>query len=228
MVVPCLDEESRLPASLVSVKAYLETDGRAFELILVDDGSRDSTPELIRGAERADPAVRGVLLPRNRGKGRALAEGVRRSSGGMVLTSDADFSAPIHELPRLEEAIVRGADIAIGSRAKRGAREVDQPIHRQLMGKSFNILVQAMLLPGLWDTQCGFKLFRGEVARELFSHLRTDGFAYDVEVLHRARRSGYTVSEVPVRWINSATTRVQAVRHSGEMLRDVLRIRMDR
>ena len=224
--MPCLDEESRLPASLDTAISYLEADGRAFEIILVDDGSRDATPELIRAAERADRYVRGVFLPANRGKGRALAEGVRRTCGALVLISDADFSAPIHELPRLEEAIVRGADIAIGSRAKRGAREVDQPLHRRLMGKGFNLFVQALLLRGLWDTQCGFKLFRGDVARQLFSGLRTDGFAYDVEVLYRARRSDHTVAEVPVRWINSATTRVRAVRHSTEMLKDVLRIRM--
>jgi dolichyl-phosphate beta-glucosyltransferase len=96
------------------------------------------------------------------------------------------------------------------------------------MGKVFNLLVQALLLPGLWDTQCGFKLFRGPVARELFAKLRVDGFAFDVEVLYLARRSGREVSEVPVRWINSNTTRVQAVRHSKEMLMDVLRIRFGR
>jgi dolichyl-phosphate beta-glucosyltransferase len=93
------------------------------------------------------------------------------------------------------------------------------------MGKVFNLIVQGLLLPGLWDTQCGFKLFRGPVARELFGQVRTAGFAYDVEVLYVARRSGYEVSEVPVRWMNSATTRVDAFRHSGQMLRDILRIR---
>ncbi|HKF77173.1 MAG TPA: glycosyltransferase family 2 protein, partial [Candidatus Dormibacteraeota bacterium] len=113
-------------------------------------------------------------------------------------------------------------------RAKRGAREVDQPVHRRLMGKGFNLAVQALLLPGLWDTQCGFKLFRGVVARDLFGQLQTDGFAYDVEVLHRARRSGWAVEEVPVRWINSPTSRVHAVRHSREMLTDLVRIRFGR
>jgi dolichyl-phosphate beta-glucosyltransferase len=228
VVVPCFDEEARLPASLAAAAAYLEGTGRQFELILVNDGSRDGTADVIRAAERDCASVRAVTLPENRGKGRALAEGVRLSRGRLVLISDADFSAPIDELPKLERAIAGGADVAIGSRATRGAREVDQPVHRRLMGKGFNLLVQSLLLPGLWDTQCGFKLFRGEVARELFGALRTDGFAYDVEVLHRARRSGYRVKEVPVRWINSTTTRVRAVRHSREMLVDLLRIRMGR
>jgi dolichyl-phosphate beta-glucosyltransferase len=228
VVVPCFDEESRLPGSLAAALAYLEATGREYELILVDDGSRDCTPHLIRDAQRANPSVCGVFLPENRGKGRALAEGVQRTAGELVLISDADFSAPIEELPKLEAAISAGAGVAIGSRAKRGAREVDQPLHRRAMGKGFNLLVQALLLPGLWDTQCGFKLFRGQVARDLFGRLSTDGFAYDVEVLYRARRSGWEVTEVPVRWINSATTRVQAVRHSREMLKDVLRLRLGR
>ncbi len=228
VVVPCLDEASRLPASLASAEAYLGARGHEFELILVDDGSRDDTPDVIRAAARASSAVRGITLPRNRGKGRALAEGVRHSRGRLVLISDADFSAPMAELPKLERAIAQGADVAIGSRAAPGAREVDQPVHRRVMGKAFNLMVQALLLPGLWDTQCGFKLFRGDVARELFGALRTDGFAYDVEVLYRARRCGYRVSEVPVRWTNSPTTRVQAVRHSREMLADLLRIRFRR
>jgi dolichyl-phosphate beta-glucosyltransferase len=228
VVVPCFNEESRLPSSLTAAMAYLEATGREYEVILVDDGSRDCTPALIREAERANRAVCGVLLPENRGKGRAVSAGVRVSRGALVLISDADFSAPIEELPKLEAAISAGAAVAIGSRAKRGAREVDQPLYRRAMGKGFNLFVQALLLPGLWDTQCGFKLFRGEVARDLFGQLRTDGFAFDVEVLLMARRHAWEVSEVPVRWINSTSTRVHAVRHSGEMLMDVLRLRFGR
>lgn len=226
--MPCFNEAMRLPASLEQAEAYLQLQGTAFELLLVDDGSSDTTAELIRKAASANEHVQSVVLATNRGKGRAVAEGVARSRGGLVLISDADFSAPIQEMPKLEAAIATGADVAIGSRAKRGAREVDQPLHRRLMGKSFNLLVQGLLLPGIWDTQCGFKLFRGNVARELFGRLRTDGFAYDVEILLLARRSGYRISEVPVRWINSSTTRVQTVRHSREMLSDVLHIRLGR
>jgi dolichyl-phosphate beta-glucosyltransferase len=225
VVVPCFNEESRLPGSLRTVEAYLGQRGCGFEVILVDDGSTDGTASFIREAERLQAHVHAVTLDRNRGKGRALVEGVARTQGALVLVSDADFSAPIEELPKLEAALAAGADVAIGSRAKRGAREVDQPWYRRLMGKSFNLIVQGLLLPGLWDTQCGFKLFRGPVARELFGQVRTAGFAYDVEVLYVARRSGYEVSEVPVRWMNSATTRVDAFRHSGQMLRDILRIR---
>jgi dolichyl-phosphate beta-glucosyltransferase len=225
VVVPCYNEEPRLAASLAGVRRFLEARGSGFELILVDDGSSDGTAAVIRQAEREHSDVRAVLLFPNRGKGRALAEGVQASRGELVLVSDADFSAPIDELSRLEDAIAGGADVAFGSRAAPGAREVEQPLHRRAMGKAFNRMVQVLLLPGIWDTQCGFKLFRGSVARELFAELETDGFAFDVEILHRARRAGYRIREVPVRWINSGASTVSPVKDSAEMLRDLLRIR---
>jgi len=227
VVVPCYNEEARLPVSLARVASFLEEHGGSFELILVDDGSDDRTLEIIREAERRLPYVRVLSLP-HRGKGAALAQGVRRSRGRLVLLSDADFSTPIEELTRLEEAIAEGADVAIGSRAAPGAREVDQPLHRRLMGKTFNLLVQALLLPGIWDTQCGFKLFRGPVARQLFDQLHTTGFAFDVEVLYLARRSGHRVREVPVRWINSPSSRVSPLRDARNMALDLLRIRFTR
>ena len=224
-MVPCYDEESRLPGSLERIRRFLEARGSRFELILVDDGSSDGTAAVIRRAEGEHAFVRGVLLSPNRGKGRALAEGVKVSRGELVLLSDADLSTPIDELTKLEDAIARGADIAVGSRAAPGAREVDQPFHRRAMGKAFNRMVQVLLLWGISDTQCGFKLFRGPVAQGLFDGLETDGFAFDVEVLHRARRAGYVIREVPVRWINSGASKVAPIRDSAAMLRDLLRIR---
>jgi dolichyl-phosphate beta-glucosyltransferase len=172
--------------------------------------------------------VRGERLVRNRGKGRAIVEGLKSSQGELVLLSDVDFSAPMDELPKLEQAIAGGADLAIGSRAKKGAREVDQPLHRRLMGKTFNLIVQSLLLPGIWDTQCGFKLLRGEVARQLAPEIHVDGFAYDVELLYLAKRAGYRICEIPVRWMNSDITRVSALRDSSRMLRDILRLRFRR
>ncbi len=227
VVVPAFNEQDRLPASLEAALPYLESLGCEYELIVVDDGSTDDTLQVMRRAESERPPVRVVALKPNRGKGRALAEGVAASRGDLVLVSDADFSTPIDELPTLQAAIDAGADVAIGSRALRGSRvEVSQPIYRVLMGKGFNLIVQAVLLPGLWDTQCGFKLFRGEAARELFGGLRTDGFGYDFDVLFRAKRAGYQIAEVPVRWINSASSRVSPVSDSWEMLVHVIRLRL--
>jgi dolichyl-phosphate beta-glucosyltransferase len=228
VVVPCFNEERRLPVALDVAQRYLERSERSFELILVDDGSTDQTGQMIRTAAEQLSYVRPVRVLPNRGKGRAVTEGVLTSRGDLVLLSDVDFSAPIDELPKLEEAIIQGADVAIGSRAKRGAREVLQPLHRQLMGKTFNLIVQSLLLPGIWDTQCGFKLFKGEVARELAPSLQIEGFAYDVELLYLANLAGYRICEIPVRWINSDTTRVSALRDSTRMLRDVVKLRLRR
>lgn len=228
IVVPSFNEEARLPDCIAALERYLDGHG-SVEVILVDDGSTDGTGALIEATARRDPRIVPVRMPSNRGKGRALAEGVSVSRGDLVLVTDADLSAPIEELEKLRAAIDTGADVAIASRARRGSRiEVSQPIHRVLMGKAYNLLVQLLLLPGIWDTQCGFKLFRGDLGRHLFSDLVHDGFGYDVEVLYHARREGARIAEVPVRWSHSAPTRVSAFKHSLEMFGDLLRIRMGR
>ena len=228
-MIPAYNEESRLPATLARVQEYLASSPRPYELVLVDDGSADGTLAVMNAAAAGRPNVRVVALGKNHGKGRAVAAGVAATSGALVLFSDADLSTPIEELAKLEDALAAGADIAVASRAlKRSEIVIPQPGTRVLMGKVFNLLVQGLgLVPGVWDTQCGFKLFRGDDARALFGALRTDGFAFDVEVLHRARRCGLRIAEVPVRWSHSAPTKVRW-RHPLQMFRDLLRIRIAR
>ena len=226
MVIPCYNEELRLPRTIEQIERYLGARGDRYELILVDDGSGDGTRRVMEEAVARNKLIRIVALPVNRGKGRALAEGVKVSRGAYVLVTDADLSTPIEELPKLEAALAAGAGVAIGSRAIKGSRvELSQPIYRVLMGKAFNIIVQLVLLPGIWDTQCGFKLFRGDIARDVFEGLTTDGFGYDPEVLYLAKRKGVRIAEVPVVWRNSAPTKVNAIRSSLDMFRHVLRIR---
>jgi dolichyl-phosphate beta-glucosyltransferase len=226
VVVPCYNEELRLPRTIEQIERYLGARGDRYELILVDDGSADGTRRAMEEAAARNKSIRIVALPVNRGKGRALAEGVRVSRGDYVLVTDADLSTPIEELPKLEAALAAGAGVAIGSRAIKGSRvELSQPIYRVLMGKAFNIIVQLVLLPGIWDTQCGFKLFRGDIARDVFEGLTTDGFGYDPEVLYLAKKKGVRIAEVPVVWRNSAPTKVNAIRSSLDMFRHVLRIR---
>jgi dolichyl-phosphate beta-glucosyltransferase len=170
--------------------------------------------------------VRVEALPHNRGKGRALALGVEAAKGDQILLTDADLSTPIEELDKLQAALSGGAGVAIASRAVRGSRvEISQPFYRVLMGKGFNLIVQVVLLPGIWDTQCGFKLFRADVARRVFADLITDGFGFDPEVLYRARKQGVKIAEVPVVWRNSAETKVSAVSSSLDMLKHVIRLR---
>ena len=176
VVVPAYNESARLPGTLSVIKPYLSALRVSWELILVNDGSQDSTMEVIRAEQGHDPGhLRGIDLQPNGGKGRAVAAGVAASQGALVLISDADFSTPIDELPKLRAAIEGGSDVAIGSRGKRDSQvEISQPIHRVLMGKIFNLIVQAVVLPGFWDTQCGFKLWKGGVAREVFAEMKLD------------------------------------------------------
>lgn len=229
VVIPCFNEEQRLPLTVEQIERFLNPRSDTYELILVDDGSADATRSIMDAAGARNPSVRIEALPKNRGKGRALAEGVKVSRGEAVLVTDADLSTPIEELVKLEAALAAGAGVAIGSRAVKGSRvELAQPIYRVVMGKVFNLIVQVVLLPGIWDTQCGFKLFRGDVARQVFAGLTTDGFGYDPEVLYLAKKKGLKIAEVPVVWRNSAPTKVMAVRSSMDMFRHVVNVRLGR
>jgi dolichyl-phosphate beta-glucosyltransferase len=173
--------------------------------------------------------VRIEALPANRGKGGALAAGVAVARGDQVLVTDADLSTPIEELAKLEAALKAGAGVAIASRSVKGSQvEVAQPVYRVLMGKVFNLIVQVVLLPGIWDTQCGFKLFRADVARPVFAALTTDGFGYDPEVLYLAKRRAVRIAEVTVVWRNSAPTKVMPFRSSLDMFKHVVRVRFRR
>jgi dolichyl-phosphate beta-glucosyltransferase len=226
IVIPCFNEQDRLPATVQAIQRYMGERGLEYELILSDDGSRDGTAAVIASAISGSARVRMVKLPQNRGKGRALAEGVAVTRGELVLLTDADLSTPIEELPKLEARLAAGAGVAIASRAIKGSRIViSQPIYRVLMGKTFNLIVQVVLLPGLWDTQCGFKLFRGDLARGVFADLKTDGFGYDPEALYLAKNRGERIDEVGVVWRHSAPTKVAAFRSSYDMFKDVIRTR---
>lgn len=223
VVIPAFNEGRRLGPTLETVLAYLEGRGEGFEVVVVDDGSADDTTAVARGYETR--GVRTLRLECNRGKGGALRAGVLETSGAAVLLTDADLSTPIGELELLERRLPQAA-VVLGSRATDDARvTVHQPIHRELMGKAFNLILRLLRMTDLHDTQCGFKLLRGDVARELFADLTIDRFAYDVELVWLARRRGYEVVEVGVEWANSAATTVRPLADSARMLFDVLRLR---
>jgi len=220
VVVPALDEEDRLPRTLEHIASHLARRGGDYEVLVVDDGSRDAT------AARAEAAGATVLRNEtNRGKGFAVRRGMLAARGARRLMTDADLSTPIEELDRLCARMDEGHDVVVGSRALPASRiEVRQPWYRENMGRLFNLFVRALAVPGVRDTQCGFKLFSAAAARDVFSAARLDGFSFDVEALFLARRKGYRIAEVPVRWRNDAASRV-SLWHGFLAFPDLLRIR---
>ncbi len=226
LIIPAYNEEKRLPRSLEEIYQYLEQQSYSYELIVIDDGSTDHSVRVVQEMFAAFGSGTVLQNGRNRGKGYSVRQGVLRSRGDYVLFSDADLSTPIQEVEKLFGSLRQGYDIAIGSR---GLRESDvqrhQPWYREGMGKIFNRIARSLFLTGFSDTQCGFKCFRGEVARALFRQQRIDHFSFDVEVLFLAARHNYRVKEVPVQWLNEPNSRVHAIRDSVKMLRDLLKIR---
>ena len=221
VVIPAFNEAQRLPPSLERIREFLK--GTSHEIVVVDDGSSDDTAGSARAA--GGETLRLVRIERNRGKGYAVRRGMLAARGAQRLMTDADLSTPIEELARLMAQARDGCPIVIASRALPGARiEVHQAWYRESVGRAFNLLVRALLLPGLHDTQCGFKLFSAEAACDVFEATRLDGFCFDVEALVIARRRGYRIAEVPVTWRNDAATRVSTLRGFMAFL-DLARIR---
>jgi dolichyl-phosphate beta-glucosyltransferase len=228
LVLPAYNERNRIEGCLRSVAdwARARPGGWDWEVILVDDGSSDATLPAARqlAAELGLP-LEILRHEKNRGKGAAIRTGVLASSGNPVLVSDVDLSTPLTEWVKLAERLPRHP-VSIGSRGLgEDLVRLKQPLHRRLVGKAGNLLVRLLAVPGIRDTQCGFKLFRGDVARDLFRQARIDGFAYDMEILFLARRQGFSIAEVPVLWFNSLESKVSIVRDSLRTLWDLLRLR---
>lgn len=226
VIIPAYNEEARLEPTLHQAVEYFTRSEWPVEILVVDDGSRDGTALVVDRVARAHPQVKLLRLPANRGKGYAVRAGVINSVGTYVLFADADAATPFEEIEKLYAAIVAGAHVAIGSRAIRSAgSEVRAKLYRKIIGRGFHLLVRTLTVRGIADTQCGFKLFRGEIAQELFARMRMNGFSFDVEVLLMAQRGGYTVAEVPVNWTHQPGSRVNIATDSLRMARDLFVIR---
>mgnify|MGYP006267293167 CR=1 FL=1 len=191
VVVPVYNEERRIQPTLERLSGYLNDNFKEFEIIVVDDGSSDGTVTLVKRLEKRLGDIRLIQYPANKGKGYAIKQGALFSRGALFLTCDADLSTPIEELDKLIPFIISGFDIAIGSR---GLDESDiavrQPWYREGMGRIFNLFVRSIVIGGIKDTQCGFKLFNGDIARDLFKKSRLNGFSFDAEILFLAKKAG--------------------------------------
>jgi dolichyl-phosphate beta-glucosyltransferase len=226
IVIPAFNEEARLGPTLEAYLAYCRQTARRVEVIVVDDGSLDRTSAVVNSCAARHPEVRLIRLAENQGKGQAVRSGVVNAQGRRILFADADGATPLSEVERLEAAIDGGADVAIGSRALHDQSvKVQARLYRRMMGRIFHGLVELLTVPRVKDTQCGFKLFQGPVAHDLFSRMRIRGFSFDVEVLMMAQRRGYSIAEVPVNWTHQPGSKVNLVVDSIRMLRDLFIIR---
>jgi len=226
VVVPAFNEEQRIGTTLEQICEYLSRQSYSWEIVLVDDGSQDKTVAVARQSMAGRP-LHTVSHERNQGKGAAIKHGMVAARGQVRLFSDADLSTPIEELNRLLQALEEGYDIAIGSRGLKESRiELHQAWYREMMGRIFNLLVRLLVLGGIKDTQCGFKLFTAQAAQALFPLQSMQGFAFDVEILLRARQKGFKIKEVPVRWINSPESRIHPLIDSTKMFVDLVKLRL--
>ena len=219
VVIPLFQEERRLATGLAGLARLAGLLAEPPELILVDDGSSDDTLALAR--RHAPPDAMVIEVP-HRGKGAALAAGVAAARGDRILLTDVDWSVPPEEIPRL---LALDADMVLATREGVGARRIGEPIWRHLVGRGFNALVRAAVLPGIQDTQCGCKLLRAGPARDLFAAQRVTGWAWDVEILALAQARGLEVREVAVAWRFEPDSRLRLLRDAPAMVRDVLRVR---
>lgn len=229
IVIPAYNEEKRIAQTIARIRAYLAQQDYLSEIIVVDDGSTDETleeaAEALKGIERTQILSR----RRNLGKGFSVKEGVLASKGQHILFSDADLSTPIEELDKFLPWLEEGFDVLIGSRALPDSDiQVRQSYLRESMGKMFNVFVQLLVVKGIKDTQCGFKIFRREAAMDIFPRVKTRSFSFDVEVLFLSRKLGYRIKEIPVIWRNSPQSKVKIISSSLRMFLDLWRIRQSR
>jgi dolichyl-phosphate beta-glucosyltransferase len=224
IIIPAHNEENRLPNTLEQVFRFLEQQSYSSEVLVVENGSSDRTYEIAREFTSRHP---NLIVIRNdlRGKGLAIRRGVWEAHGQYLFLCDADLSMPVEEINKFIPPQLDHPDIAIASREAPGSTRHNEPYYRHLTGRVFNTLIRLLVLPGLQDTQCGFKCIRAEVARDIFPYQSLTGWAFDVELLYIARHHGYRILEIPIQWYFNADSKISVFRDSLRMFLDLLLIR---
>jgi dolichyl-phosphate beta-glucosyltransferase len=232
IIIPAYNEEERIVKTLEEITSFMSKTKISYELIVVDDGSKDKTYEVTQNFFSLYPDLNFKLLKNseNLGKGAAVRKGILNATGKLIYFTDADLSTPIEEIMKFKEFIEKeGYDIVIGSRAVKGAKIlIHQPFYREMMGRLFNKIVKILVISDFNDTQCGAKMFKNEVAKKVFSLSTLNNFAFDVEILFIAKKLGYKIKEIPVVWRNSPGTKVKLGSHGFEMLISLFKIRFNR
>jgi dolichyl-phosphate beta-glucosyltransferase len=226
IIIPALNEERRLPPSLEKIDAFLATQPFQAEIIVVDNGSKDRTADIVREYSATHPNVRLIQLS-ERGKGRAVKAGMLAAHGDFRFICDTDLSMPIEEVVKFLPPYTNGYDISIATREGKEAHRIDEPAYRHLMGRVNNWIIKIMAVRGFEDTQCGFKMFNRESAQDLFSVQQMNGIGFDVEILFIAQRRGYKIREVPITWYFDPDSRMRLVQDSLNMLREIWEVRQN-
>ena len=225
IIIPAHNEELRLPRTLRQVFEFLEKQNYAAEVVVVENGSSDRTLELAREFASRQPNLV-VLREERAGKGNAVRRGVLEANGEYRFICDADLSMPIEELIKFMPPVLTGFDVAIASREAPGAVRYNEPPYRHWGGRAINLIIRMLILPGLNDTQCGFKCFRAEAAQKLFGQQTLGGWSFDIEILYLARKKYMNIREVPIHWYFGADSKVNAVRDALRMIGDIFRIHL--
>jgi dolichyl-phosphate beta-glucosyltransferase len=225
IVIPAYNEEKRIVKSLNQIIKYLEKNRSTYEIIIVDDGSTDKTIEVIKQINNKNIKI--IKNKINMGKGYSVKRGILKAKHPLVLFSDSDLATPIQELKKFMK-LIKNFDIVIASRnLKESNIKIKQPFHRKVIGKIFPFLVKLLALRGFKDTQCGFKLFKTNIAKKIVSLQTFNRFSFDVEILYIAKKLGYTIKEAPVVWIDKEGSKVNPIKDSIRMLIDLFKIRIN-
>jgi dolichyl-phosphate beta-glucosyltransferase len=222
VIIPAHNEENRLPNTMEQVFRFLEGQSFTSEVIIVENGSADRTLEVAQEFARKHENIR--VIQSEQGKGAAVKRGMLEAQGEYRFMCDADLSMPVDEIVKFIPPALESCDVAIASREAEGAIRYNEPSYRHIGGRGINFIIQTLILPGLNDTQCGFKCFRADVANDIFNLQMLNGWSFDIELLYIARRRKYRIHEVPIHWYHHPETKVSALRDAVQMITDIFRI----